>query len=80
MVSNADEMKIMLSDKNEMVGPVFKIEKDPRITKVGRFLRKYIFDESIQFISVLKRNMSLVGPGPAGPIELENYKDWQKDV
>jgi lipopolysaccharide/colanic/teichoic acid biosynthesis glycosyltransferase len=78
MVPKADEFKINLSDKNEMIGPVFKIENDPRITKVGKYLRKYSLDESIQFVSVLKGDMSLVGPRPAGPIELENYKDWQK--
>lgn len=78
MVTNADEIKIKLNDQNEMVGPVFKIKNDPRITKVGKFLRKHSLDESIQFISVLKRDMSLVGPRPAGPIELEDYKEWQK--
>jgi lipopolysaccharide/colanic/teichoic acid biosynthesis glycosyltransferase len=78
MVPKADEFKINLSDKNEMIGPVFKIENDPRITKVGKYLRKYSLDESIQFVSVLKGDMSLVGPRPAGPLELENYKDWQK--
>ena len=61
-----------------MVGPVYKIENDPRITKVGRFLRRYSLDESIQFFSILKSDMSLVGPCPAGSIELENYKEWQK--
>ena len=78
MVKEADNMKIKLSDQNEMVGPVFKIKNDPRITKVGKYLRKYSLDESIQFVSVLKGDMSLVGPRPAGPLELENYKDWQK--
>jgi len=78
MVKEADNMKIKLSDQNEMVGPVFKIKNDPRITKVGKYLRKYSLDESIQFVSILKGDMSLVGPRPAGPIELENYKDWQK--
>jgi len=78
MVENADQTKIELFHENEMVGPVFKIKDDPRITKVGTFLRKYSLDESIQFISVLKGDMSLVGPRPAGPIELENYKEWQK--
>ena len=78
MVPKADEFKINLSDKNEMIGPVFKMKNDPRITRVGKFLRKYSLDESIQFISVLKGDMSLVGPRPAGPIELENYKEWQK--
>ena len=78
MVKEADNMKIKLSDQNEMVGPVFKIKNDPRITKVGKYLRKYSLDESIQFVSILKGDMSLVGPRPAGPLELENYKDWQK--
>jgi lipopolysaccharide/colanic/teichoic acid biosynthesis glycosyltransferase len=61
-----------------MVGPVFKIENDPRITKFGKFLRKYSLDESIQFISVIKGDMSLVGPRPAGQIEIKRYKEWQK--
>ena len=78
MVPNTDEIKIKLDDKNEMVGPIFKIENDPRITKIGKFLRKYSLDKSIQFISILKGDMSLVGPRPAGPIELENYKEWHK--
>ena len=78
MVTDADENKIQLSHKNEMIGPVFKIKNDPRITKIGKILRKYSLDESIQFISVLKGDMSLVGPRPAGPIELDNYKEWQK--
>lgn len=78
MIINADIIKNQLADENEMVGPVFKIKNDPRITKVGKFLRKYSLDESIQFISVLKGDMSLVGPRPAGRIELENYKEWQK--
>ena len=78
MVIDADKNKIKLNGRNEMVGPVFKIKNDPRITKVGKFLRKYSLDESIQFISVLKGDMSLVGPRPADPKELENYKEWQK--
>ena len=78
MVPDADKIKIKLTDKNEMIGPVFKIKDDPRITKIGKFLRKYSLDESIQFISVLKGDMSLVGPRPAGPIELKNYKEWQR--
>ncbi len=78
MVKEADNMKIKLSDQNEMVGPVFKIKNDPRITKVGKYLRKYSLDESIQFISVIKGDMSLVGPRPAWPFELDNYKDWQR--
>jgi len=78
MVPNADQQKLILSDKNEMVGPVFKIKDDPRITNIGKILRKYSLDESIQFISVLKGDMSLIGPRPAGPIELDKYQEWQK--
>ena len=78
MVPNADEIKIKLDDKNEIVGPIFKIENDPRITKIGKFLRKYSLDKSIQFISILKGDMSLVGLRPADLIELENYKEWHK--
>jgi len=78
MEEDADSIKIKLNDKNEMIGPVFKIKNDPRITKVGKYLRKYSLDESIQFFSVIKGDMSLVGPRPAGPIELDNYKEWQK--
>jgi lipopolysaccharide/colanic/teichoic acid biosynthesis glycosyltransferase len=78
MVVDADSQKIQLSSKNEMVGPVFKIKNDPRITKIGKFLRKYSLDESIQFLSIIKGDMSLVGPRPAGPIELDNYEMWQK--
>ena len=78
MVPNAEQIKVKLEDKNEMVGPVFKIKDDPRITRIGKFLRKYSFDESIQFYCVLKGDMSLVGPRPAGAFELVNYKEWQR--
>jgi lipopolysaccharide/colanic/teichoic acid biosynthesis glycosyltransferase len=77
MVPDAEQIKVKLKDKNEMVGPVFKIKDDPRITKVGKFLRRYSLDESIQFVCVLKGDMSLVGPRPAGAFELVEYKEWQ---
>jgi lipopolysaccharide/colanic/teichoic acid biosynthesis glycosyltransferase len=78
MVANADALKAKLMHLNEMSGPVFKIRNDPRVTPLGRFLRKYSLDELPQLWSVLKGDMSLVGPRPAGPHELERYEFWHK--
>jgi exopolysaccharide biosynthesis polyprenyl glycosylphosphotransferase len=78
MDADADERKASLSHLNEMTGPVFKIKADPRVTVLGRFLRKYSLNELPQFWSVLKGDMSLVGPRPAGPHELERYEFWHK--
>jgi exopolysaccharide biosynthesis polyprenyl glycosylphosphotransferase len=78
MVPNADELKDALRDRNEMQGPVFKIKDDPRITPLGRFLRKYSLNELPQLWSVLKGDMSLVGPRPAFRHELDRYESWQK--
>jgi exopolysaccharide biosynthesis polyprenyl glycosylphosphotransferase len=78
MVVEADRMKAQLASLNEMTGPVFKIARDPRVTFVGRFLRKYSLDELPQLWSVLKGDMSLVGPRPAGPHELPRYESWQR--
>jgi lipopolysaccharide/colanic/teichoic acid biosynthesis glycosyltransferase len=78
MIANADELKAQLDEKNEMNGPVFKIKKDPRITSFGRILRTFSIDELPQLWSVLKGNMSLVGPRPAGTLEWENYEPWQR--
>ena len=78
MVQHADRMKNQLMDRNEMVGPVFKIKNDPRITPVGRMLRKFSIDELPQLWSVVKGDMSLVGPRPAGPSEWNNYEPWQR--
>ncbi len=78
MVANADDLKEALQDRNEMSGPVFKIADDPRVTPLGRFLRKYSLNELPQFWSVLVGDMSLVGPRPAGPHELERYDLWHK--
>jgi exopolysaccharide biosynthesis polyprenyl glycosylphosphotransferase len=77
MVANAEALKASLLDQNEADGPVFKIKKDPRITSVGRFLRKTGLDELPQFINVLIGDMSLVGPRPPIPAEVEMYERWQ---
>jgi exopolysaccharide biosynthesis polyprenyl glycosylphosphotransferase len=78
MVQNADQMKQGLLALNEMKGPVFKISADPRVTRVGRFLRKFSLDELPQLCSVFKGDMSLVGPRPADPHELARYDSWHR--
>ena len=78
MVRNADELKSALENRNEMDGPVFKIKDDPRITRFGRWLRKFSIDETPQLFSVLKGDLSLVGPRPAGPHELVRYESWHR--
>jgi lipopolysaccharide/colanic/teichoic acid biosynthesis glycosyltransferase len=78
MISNAEQLRQELQDRNEMSGPVFKIKNDPRITPLGQFLRKYSLNELPQLWSVLKGDMSLVGPRPAFRHELERYEFWHK--
>jgi len=77
MVPNADSMLDDLLDKNEMDGPAFKIKDDPRITRVGRFIRSSSIDELPQFWNVLKGDMSIVGPRPPLPREVAEYTDFQ---
>ncbi|MDH3889817.1 MAG: sugar transferase [candidate division Zixibacteria bacterium] len=77
MCADAEEKKDTLKEQNEMSGPVFKIARDPRITKIGRILRKYSIDEVPQFFNVLRGEMSLVGPRPPLPREVAEYDPWQ---
>lgn len=78
MYSNAEEMLKDLLDENEMDGPAFKMKDDPRITRVGRFIRKTSLDELPQLWNVLRGDMSIVGPRPALPREVEQYDELQK--
>ncbi len=78
MVEDAEKMKKDLNHLNKLDGPVFKIESDPRITKIGAFIRKTSIDEFPQFFNVLKGEMSIVGPRPPLPEEVKQYDDWHR--
>ena len=76
MVVNAEALKAQLV--NEQSGPVFKMRRDPRVSRVGRFLRKYSIDELPQLVNVLRGDMSVVGPRPPVPAEVARYEAWQR--
>jgi exopolysaccharide biosynthesis polyprenyl glycosylphosphotransferase len=78
MVADAESRKGELLQMSQMNGPIFKMEDDPRITRVGRFLRKTSLDEFPQFINIVKGEMSLVGTRPPTPDEVEQYEDWHR--
>lgn len=76
MVKDAEKMKDSLLADNEVDGPMFKMKDDPRVTKIGKFIRKHSIDEFPQFINVFLGDMSVVGPRPPLPREVVKYDDW----
>ena len=79
MIADAEKLKEKLQEKNEMNGPMFKIKCDPRVTKVGKFIRKTSIDELPQLLNVLKGEMSLVGPRPSLVKEVEQFETWMME-
>ena len=78
MCTDAEYLLEKLQDKNEMSGPMFKIKEDPRVTKVGKFIRKTSIDELPQLFNILKGEMSVVGPRPSLPKEVAQFSSFQK--
>lgn len=79
MCVNAEDILEKLESKNEVDGPVFKMKDDPRVTKVGKFIRKFSIDELMQLFNILKGDMSIVGPRPALPSEVAEYDDFARN-
>lgn len=78
MCLDAEKKLKKLQKKNEADGPVFKIKDDPRVTRVGHFIRKYSIDELMQLFNILKGDMTIIGPRPALPNEVAEYDDFAK--
>lgn len=77
MILGADQQLDDLMDRNEMCGPAFKLKDDPRVTKVGRFIRRTSIDELPQLLNVLRGDMTIIGPRPPLPREVEQYTPYQ---
>ena len=78
MCVNADQMLDQLMDQNEMEGPAFKIADDPRITKIGKFIRKTSIDELPQLVNIIKGDITIIGPRPPLPREVAEYTPYQR--
>jgi len=79
MRPDAEKLRAQLEHLNEAKGPIFKIHQDPRVTPIGRILRKYSLDELPQLFNVIRGDISLVGPRPHLPSEVEQYKPWHRE-